>query len=431
MLVATSVVQTSRAATLVSPSGQFVVTARDPEVARQVAEYAEYYRQLKAVEWLGHELPLWERPCTIEVKVTTGGAGGATSFAFDQGQILSQQMSVEGSLERILSSVLPHEVTHTVFAARFRRPLPRWADEGGAVISEDYQELARHDLLVRQLINEGRMIPLSRLFILTEYPRDVMVLYAQGFSVAKYLVSLMGKPTYLDFVSDGQQYGWDYSVRRYLQLRSVPELEERWIEWLRAGRGTGADAPPPPPSVDFAQWSGRGSDRGYARAKPSTRVARGQMPDDPFESRPIAAARPTDISAPSTRSARAAVPATSAFADDATRPPGFNPYSALPLSSPRDSVRPAGGRDAAVIPGVQGWALDRPAPTASARETQAAHPRWTDGASVANSGRLPSIKIEVDPAATEAALGSASSDPGSPNRRLIPIAVGRTRRQGN
>ena len=50
-------------------------------------------------------------------------------------------MTVEGSLERILNSVLPHEVTHTIFAAKFGRPLPRWADEGGAVLSEDATEL--------------------------------------------------------------------------------------------------------------------------------------------------------------------------------------------------------------------------------------------------------------------------------------------------
>ena len=31
---------------------------------------------------------------------------------------------------RILDSVLPHEITHTIFATHFGQPLPRWADEG-------------------------------------------------------------------------------------------------------------------------------------------------------------------------------------------------------------------------------------------------------------------------------------------------------------
>ena len=40
-------------------------------------------------------------------------------------------------MERMLHSVLPHEMTHTVFAHHFRYPVPRWADEGGSVLSED------------------------------------------------------------------------------------------------------------------------------------------------------------------------------------------------------------------------------------------------------------------------------------------------------
>lgn len=232
-------VGSAHAATVTSTN--FIVHARQQAVAEQVARYAEYYRKSKAIEWLGQEIPDWNSPCEVEVKITFGGAGGATSFSFEGGQVLGQSMVVEGSLERILHSVLPHEITHTIFAAKFRRPLPRWADEGGAVLSEDHEEIARHDLLVRKIINRGNMIPLSRLFILTEYPRDVMALYAQGFSVARYLVSLRGRQKFLEFVDHGQQIGWDYAVHHDYGFASVDALEYQWIQWLRAGRGTGAD----------------------------------------------------------------------------------------------------------------------------------------------------------------------------------------------
>ena len=93
--------------------------------------------------------------------------------------------AIQGSLDRLLASVLPHEVTHTVFAYYFRQPVPRWADEGGAVLSEDDIERNRHDQLVRQILNTpGRAIPLRRLFAMTKYPPDVMVLYAEGYSVS-------------------------------------------------------------------------------------------------------------------------------------------------------------------------------------------------------------------------------------------------------
>src|SRR5260370_3132554 len=118
----------------------------------------------------------WGRPCPLRVTLSMNGSGGATQFVFDNGQVLDQNMNIEGSLDRLLASVLPHEVTHTVFAYYFRSPVPRWADEGGAGLSEDDVERNRHDMLCRQILNNGRQIPLPRLFSLTPYPCDVMCL---------------------------------------------------------------------------------------------------------------------------------------------------------------------------------------------------------------------------------------------------------------
>jgi hypothetical protein len=214
----------------------FVVEAPTADIARQVGEHAEKYRKEKAVLWLGREMPAWGQRCPIKVTVTMGGAGGATSFAFDNGQILSQQMHIEGSLERLLNSVLPHEVTHTVFAYHFRCPLPRWADEGGAVFSEDDIERDRHDKMVRQILNSGRAIPLRRLLVMKEYPPEVMALYAEGFSVTSFLVGKSNRPAFLNFVADGMDVrrgGWDVALQRHYQIRSVEELEQKWHTHLR------------------------------------------------------------------------------------------------------------------------------------------------------------------------------------------------------
>jgi len=212
----------------------FVVEAPTPEIARQVGQYAEQYRKEKAILWLGREMPAWGQRCPIRVTITMGGAGGATSFAFDNGQILDQHMHVEGSLERVLHSVLPHEVTHTVFAYHFRCPLPRWADEGGAVLSEDDIERDRHDKMVRQILNSGRAIPLRRLLVLKEYPNEVMALYAEGFSVAEFLVGKSSRPAFLNFVADGMRpTGWDAALQRHYQIRNIEELEHAWLTHLR------------------------------------------------------------------------------------------------------------------------------------------------------------------------------------------------------
>jgi hypothetical protein len=216
------------------PTPNFLVEAQTPEIAQQVGQYAEHYRREKALLWLGQEMPQWPQRCPLKVTISMRGSGGATSFAFDNGRILGMDMKIEGTLERLLNSVLPHEVTHTVFAHSFRCPVPRWADEGGAVLSEDDIERNRHDQLVRQILRTpGRSIPLRRLFMLKEYPPDVMVLYAEGFSVTNFLVSRSNRTVFLHFLAHGMRSGWDDAVRVHYRYRNVEELEGAWVQSLR------------------------------------------------------------------------------------------------------------------------------------------------------------------------------------------------------
>lgn len=220
----------------------FVISAPNAQVARQAGEFAERYRKQKALEWLGREMPPWGQKCPLEIKLTPGGrgtsGGGATTFAFDRGAILEQRMQVEGDLEQVLHSVLPHEITHTVFAYHFRDKVPRWADEGGSVLSENDFERSRHDDLVRRSLAGGRAFRLRYLFDLENYPRDgqdVMTLYAQGYAVVRYLVEQKGKPAFLNFVADAKRFGWDQALRNHYQIQSVEQLEQIWLEWMKRG----------------------------------------------------------------------------------------------------------------------------------------------------------------------------------------------------
>jgi hypothetical protein len=212
----------------------FRVEAPTRRLAERMAQWAEHHRRTIARRWLGKEMPAWGEPCPLKVTVTNNGSGGATTFEFDNGSVRRITMEIEGTVERLIASVLPHEVTHTVLAYHFRRPVPRWADEGGSVLSEDDQERRRHDRLVRQVLNTpGRMIPLRRLFALTEYPRDVMVLFAEGYSVTRFLVEAKGRPTFLAFVEDAKSKGWDEAARAHYGHASVEKLEEAWLKDVR------------------------------------------------------------------------------------------------------------------------------------------------------------------------------------------------------
>lgn len=211
----------------------FIVYASTAQVAQQVGQWAEHYRKEKALLWLGQEMPQWGQPCPLQVNVTMGPPSGATTFQFGQGAILSMKMEIQGPLDRLIQSVLPHEITHTVFAYRFRCPVPRWADEGGSVLSEDDQERDTHDKLTRKILNEGRQIPLRRLLPMTEYPREVHCLYAQGYSVTDYLVKRSDRKTFLNFVGQAMNSGWDNAIQSYYGHRSVEEMEQAWLKHLR------------------------------------------------------------------------------------------------------------------------------------------------------------------------------------------------------
>lgn len=223
----------SLAASVRTPN--FVVEAPTQELAQEFGKLAEQFRRQKAMEWLGAEMPRWSAPCPLKVTVTMGGAKGATSFTFPNGQV-DQNMFIEGPLDRLRNSVLPHEITHTVLAHHFRRPVPRWADEGGSVYSEDELERTRHDRMCRDILNAGRGMPLTRLFSLKDYPSDVMVLYAEGYSVSKYLVELQDRATFLNFVGHGMQWGWDDAAKNYYSFKNVNEMEQSWLDHLRKGR---------------------------------------------------------------------------------------------------------------------------------------------------------------------------------------------------
>lgn len=270
----------------------FDVVAPTPQIAQQVAQYAEHYRKEKAKEWLGREMPPWRTPCPLRVTVTMEGAGGATTFEYGNGEVMGQHMHIEGSLDRLLASVLPHEVTHTVFAHYFRCPVPRWADEGGAVLSEDDVERRRHDQLAWQIVNTpGRAIPLRRLFALQQYPHDVMVLYAQGYSVTSFLVSSGGRGTFLNFLAHGMRHGWDNAVQTYYRYKNVDELERAWVAHLRESRRPTQLAKTTPPA------EGDPARRVYRQTAPPMQpvldgprpVARGQSPDEPWVPRGEAA----------------------------------------------------------------------------------------------------------------------------------------------
>ncbi|MBC8870603.1 MAG: hypothetical protein H8E44_14365 [Planctomycetes bacterium] len=215
----------------------FIVTAHTSHLAREIGDSAETYRQDLALEWLGRELPPWRNPCPVTAQVGSHlGAGGATTFTFEHGHPLFWTMNIQGSRERLLDSVLPHEVTHTIFATHFLRPLPRWADEGACTTVEHQSEKAKQHKLLYSFLTTGRGIAFSDMFAMKEYPTDILPLYSQGYSLARYLIAQGGKRKFIQYVGDGMNSrNWTASTKKHYGHSSLLDLQTTWLGWVRQG----------------------------------------------------------------------------------------------------------------------------------------------------------------------------------------------------
>lgn len=215
----------------------FIVNAPSQDVAVQVGKLAEQYRHELALEWLGEPIPNWGQPCPITVEVGPHlGAGGATSFVFDRGRVFGWQMTIQGPLDRLLDSVLPHEVTHTIFATHFRQPLPRWADEGACSTVEHRSERIKQQKMLVRFLQTRRGIAFDDMFRMKEYPRDILPLYAQGHSLATFLIAQGGKQKFVQFVGEGLQTNqWRRALNSHYRIPNLGTLQNTWLEWVKQG----------------------------------------------------------------------------------------------------------------------------------------------------------------------------------------------------
>jgi len=243
---------------------------------------------------------------------------------FDRGEVFNWDMKIQGSRERVLDSVLPHEITHTIFASYFRQPLPRWADEGACTTVEHRSEIAKQERMLIDFLKTGRGIPFSAMFAMKDYPRDVLPLYSQGYSLAEWLIEQRGKRAFLAFVADGlEDENWPRAVEKHYGYHDLYALQNSWLDWVKQGRPHLAP----------------GGEAIATLASHTAPVVRGQSPDDDIT--PIGA---NSSAAPSRerREASGSIYATmAARAKNQARPPIATSVarSVYDASLPGDSVR--------------------------------------------------------------------------------------------
>jgi hypothetical protein len=227
-------------------------TTDSERTAQQLAEAAEKLREDLRQKWLdespdGAEAKShWTPKCQIVLHpnqasyVAAAGRGsehtvGSSLVSVEHGQIKSRRIDLAGGRSDFLSAALPHELTHVVLKDRFlSAAIPRWADEGTAILADTEVKQGRHRSDLDEAIHRHATFAAANLVTMDDYPgSDRMgTFYGESASLTKFLVE-RGKPArFIDFVEMAAAKGYDAALRQCYGISSVDELDRQWRRYV-------------------------------------------------------------------------------------------------------------------------------------------------------------------------------------------------------
>ena len=209
--------------------------------ATQVAKSSEACRVEAAMKWFGAVGNDWTPICEIylhptaqEYSKSTGApvaSPGHTTLKTEGVRVLSRRIDLHTDEANMMTGVLPHETTHVVLAGRMGdQPVPRWADEGMAVLSEPKNRIQKHLDNLPKHARENTLFHVSRLMQMADYPEPKLVgpFYAQSVSLVDYLTRLKGPQAFGEFMKDGLKNGYESALSRHYGIQSYNDLNQSW-----------------------------------------------------------------------------------------------------------------------------------------------------------------------------------------------------------
>jgi tetratricopeptide (TPR) repeat protein len=217
---------------------------QNKELAEQVAQAAERTRTEMSARWFGGAKEDWTIKCDLylhgtaqEYSRATGVAPsspGHSSIRTEGGRVISRRIDLHcEDSKTMLSAVLPHEATHVVLAGQFGdQPVPRWADEGIAVLTEPREKIDRHLKNLLRCRQETGLFTAKQLMQMSDYPdaKYVGTFYAQSVSLVDFLTAEKGPQELTRFLRDAAKVGPEKALQEHYQFKSFDELQKKWHE---------------------------------------------------------------------------------------------------------------------------------------------------------------------------------------------------------
>ncbi len=215
---------------------------------RRLAQCCETWRVRLRKAWLTQsDSECWQPKCEVclhpnleAYNRALGRPGdtsvGSTTINFDQGRAVLRRIDIRIDARDWSNAALPHELTHVTLAERFGgRTLPRWADEGIAMLSESPE---KHRERLTNLQETLVRHPTYRMFDLVKtvrvppaHLRDAF--YGQSVAVVSLLVRKSTPAKFADFVAESERVGLDQALREHYRVDGIAGLQREWDESIR------------------------------------------------------------------------------------------------------------------------------------------------------------------------------------------------------
>jgi hypothetical protein len=209
--------------------------------ACRLARCAEALRGRLSSTWLGDQVQQnWSPKCQIILYATKRhyiaavGRGsertlGSSRIDTRGDRITLRRIDLVGESVDYLSAALPHELTHVVVRDRFvTNGLPRWADEGMALLADSLHKQQLHDRDLQSALAAGNHCNVADLLCAEDYPKDVATFYAQSASLTRFLVVQKGPQAFVDFIVKAERDGTEQSLKSCYSFVSISALDRTW-----------------------------------------------------------------------------------------------------------------------------------------------------------------------------------------------------------
>ncbi len=222
-------------------------------VAERLAPLCERTRQSLRERWLSDMKPTdWSPKCDLFLYPSGAEFQRLTRFPADtwgfadleigDKKVWLRRLHLRTDDAQRIDKLLVHELTHVVLADYFaEHQIPRWADEGIAVMSEPIERRNELRRWLTQEAEQGRLFSFRELATQRHVPRDKRLgdlFYAQSSALIDFLLTerRLSESEVLRFVSESESRGLNESLTRWFPDVSVAVLESDWRQWLLTPR---------------------------------------------------------------------------------------------------------------------------------------------------------------------------------------------------